>query len=416
MKKKYINYLLIAIVLSLCILYYNWQGSEGFQTSPVDFSNFTGQFTGIRFTPTAEAQSSDPLPIFQQLLSSLTESDIKMMITRCNGDRVFPYYYVDNTGNSGASPSINPYTTMVSPETIPAMLDNDFSNIPPYTLNFTLNSKVPPVNLTNQNVNVIFNNIYAKLYRVGYILQSIILNGNTDYPKSPCTNVLVPRLTPNIIVNAATTFTGVTVKTNLMSIIVAFNKSFPSLFNSGGEPPVEPFSSSDPSPIITTTDETGNKIVIDIVSIFLKDVSMPGSQGTNDLTAIRTYTIRNLLPVNVSTLLADWDNTNMIAYSGEYANKFYTGSSTVPASVIQAYYTQLFLVYFKVQEQEFNAIEQGLYGDSQFIPTFNIKSIHLSNPEQDVSLTVETTSSTSSTGNNGSDASMLQQLRKILCI
>ena len=409
MKKTYRNYVLIIIVLSLCILFY-MKNYEGFQTSPVNFSNFTGQITGIRFKTTDATSGADPSTVFSQILGNISERDINRMFARCNGDHMIPSFYVKN-----GTPSGNDSNIMVSPETISLMFESERDNdgvvdrnkLPPHTLNFTLNPNIPPVNIANQNLSTVFNNMYGNLYRSGLILESIILNGDTDFPKSPCANFKVPALTPKIIATGETTLTGLTIKSSLMTLIPIFPGFFPQLTNNpGGSPPTNLNS----LPIISIIDETGNKINIDLPRILERSANA-GTGGQNEFTAVRTYMISNITPLYLNKLLVYEGRINdTMVYSLQYASNFFTGSSSVPDSVIQAYYTQIFYMY-----QFFRSIDNR----RKRIPSFNIISFHLSNPEQVISLgTASASTPTMGQPSSGgdSDLSIVQQIRKILSI
>ena len=232
MKKKYINYLLFALVLSLCIFYF-YGNLDGFQTSPVDFTNFSGTLTGIRVALVDPYIDMDlPEIILKNLLGgNLTDRDVKKMMERPNGDLIIPYFYINPTGDSGSvSYEDDPYNVSVMPEIYTAFLSganaNEVTTKMLLTFNFSRTPKIPPIVLTNQNIKVIFNNIYANLYKNNLKLVSLVLNNTIDYPTvdySPY-NPPIPTLTPKVTVNLETRLSSVTVKMSLSHIIQKFVK------------------------------------------------------------------------------------------------------------------------------------------------------------------------------------------------
>ena len=419
MKKKYINYLLVTLVLSLCILLY-FRTTEGFQASPVNLTNYTGQLTGLRFKVGANAPG-DPASVFQKLFGSdIKFSDIYIMFERCNGDQLIPYYAVDSTGPSGSTPDYNsPWNNIVSPELVqafmsPTVLAAQSSNdpvaqqramasvAPMQNLNFTRNSKIAPLNLVNQSISSIFNNIYGNLQKEGLILQSIILDNTNEFPKKVCENIQVPALTPKIIVNANTTLTGLIVKTSFETIMNKYNlaQAVFAVTNNGGS------AERARLPIIKVTDSSGNNVPVDVVNAVMSILN----ERIGDSREIKTYTISNLESISFQKIVSDsMFFKEASIYKLPYSSNFYTGSSYFPDSVIQAYYTQLFMAYnYKASMP--NGSAQGS------APPFTILGYHLSNPEQDITLGTATLSSSGSGSNSSSDASLLQKLRDLLCV
>lgn len=439
MKKQYINYLLVILVLSLCILFY-FRDAEGFQTSPVDFTNYTGQLTGLRIKITANT-NDDPTVVFQQLLgNNISASDVMIMFERCNGDSVVPY---SDTGIMGSSNEVRDmiwpeaYQALTSPAVMTAMLSNDqaamknamASALPVYNMNFTRISRLPPVNLTNQNIQTVFNNIYGNLQRNGVILQSVILDNTNEYPKKICANQQALALTPKISVNANTVLTGLTIQTNfaMISQIFEFKRIFANAQMAGSVPSAVSF------PTITAVDETGNRLPIDVLalSIAANEIIVAASQGgsispaRNEVMAVRTYTISNIAPMTIQRIaLKTMFFSQAAIYRPEYSSYFYSGTSYFPDSVIQAYYTQLFIGYNGYMSMMSSSIA-GTLNQSSSKPVFNILSYHLSNPEQDITLGTEAAaaggagggaSSSNTSTNSGSAASLLQSLRNLLCV
>jgi hypothetical protein len=123
--------------------------------------------------------------------------------------------------------------------------------------------------------------------------------------------------------------------------------------------------------------------------------------------------------------------SNIPIYTQQYSSYFYTGSTYFSDSVIQAYYTQLFIAYTAYNSVRASAIDSLIKLDS-LKPDFRIISFSLNNPQQDITLGTGTgggggmgssaggggigSSNMCSGANSGSDASLLQSLRNILCI
>jgi len=427
MKKQSINYLLVTLVLSLCILFY-FRDAEGFQTSPVDFTNYTGQLTGIRIKLTANT-NGDPTAVFQQLLgNNINESDVQIMFERCNGESVVPYADTSIMGSSPLSSETGliwpeAYQAISSPAVITAMASGIpgamekaiISVFPNYNVNFTRNSRLAPVTLVNQNIQTVFNNIYGNLQRNGVILQSIILDNTNEYPKKICATNQAPALSPKIIVNANTALISLTIQSSLAMIFEIFKLSQRSQL-----------------PTITRLDETGNSVPVNIAALL---ASVQGGQANGsmnqstqsaltEISDVRTYTIllRQGTPIYGMASSTMYFSYSSI-YTQQYSSYFYTGSSYFSDSVIQAYYTQLFIAYNAYML--FVASMIGARNQSSSKPVFNILSYHLSNPEQDITLGIEGAAAgsggasppnTSSGANSGSDASLLQSLRNLLCV
>ena len=119
-KKKYMNYLLFALVVSLCIFYF-YNQYDGFQTSPVDFNNFNGTLTGIRVSIIdPNGPGGHPTDILRGILgTNLTETESRLLMERPNGDLVIPYGYINPTGDIGSVEfQDNPYNVPIFPEII----------------------------------------------------------------------------------------------------------------------------------------------------------------------------------------------------------------------------------------------------------------------------------------------------------
>jgi len=438
MKKQYINYLLVTLVLSLCILLYFRTTEEGFQASPVDLKNFTGQLTGIRFKVSAST-TGNPASVFKGLLgNNLQNSDVQSMFERCNGDQIAAYYAVDSAGPPDALKSDDQtpwdnfvwpefFQNILSPSVVSIMLSGDqtatrnamMEAMPIYTMNFTRNSKIVPLNLVNQNIPTLFNNIYGNLQKAGVILHSVILDRTNEYPRKVCANNQAPALTPKISVNAKTELTGLTVQTSVKLILQRFNLL--ALVQES-----ENSTENVLLPNITTVDEKGNTVSINLrnsvktlfQSLSNDTKSLELQNDIKDLFSIKTYTIRNLPPITMQGIVSD---SLMFSYGSiytpKYSSYFYTDSPYLSDSAKQAYYTQLFMGY--------NA---GLSSSSSKIPispgqgsspnTFTISAYHLSNPEQDVTIGTEAPNGAGSYSgsSSGSEGSLLQSLRKLLCV
>jgi hypothetical protein len=430
MKKQSINYLLVTLVLSLCILIY-YRTAEGFQTSPVDFTNYTGQLTGIRIKLTATT-NQNPTVVFQQLLgNNMSEMEITSMFERCNGDSVLPYYA---TGIMGSSNEVREmiwpesYQALTSPAVMTAMLSNDnaaiqnamLSAFPIYNMNFTRNSRLAPVNLVNQNIQTVFNNIYGNLQKNGVILQSVILDNTNEYPRKICANQQAPALSPKINVNANTALIGLTIQSSLAIIFEIFE-----------------LSQAPQLPTITRLDETGNSVPVDVSALIASvqggqtsgsSMSQSMQSALSEISVVRTYTIslQQGMPLYGMASSTMFFSQSRI-YTQQYSSYFYTGSSYFSDSVIQAYYTQLFIAYNGYML--FRASTIGARNQSSSKPVFNIISYRLSNPAQDYTLGIEgavagssgggggiSSSNTPSGTTSGSDASLLQSLRNLLCV
>ena len=420
MKKKYINYLLFALVLSLCIFYF-YNQYDGFQTSPVDFTKFSGTLTGIRITQVdAYAQTEPPEIILKNLLGGdLTESDVRGIMERPNGDLIFPYFYINPTGanSSGGSEDVpineDPYNVVTMPEIITAALSNiDMKPVIEkmmLTFNFSRNPKFTPIILTNENIKPIFNNIYTNLYKVNIKLVSLVFNNTIDYPTVDYSqySLPVPILTPKVRVNLETRVASVTVKTSLSDILQRFRPGI-SQFISQNRPVVITLINSDgtmnPLTIRSSTsggtsDGTSGE---NTSSNFL--INNGSVEATSEIKVYKLNFLSQLFIVDNRYKLSS-GNENGFGLSQNAVRFMFENSPKIPDSVIQNY-IGVVLLMIRANFIDFSETKEAGMG---YTPE-QIVSINLSNPPQEIKLDVGTVT------NNTSPSSILDQLRKILCI
>lgn len=377
MKKKYINYLLFALVLSLCIFYF-YNEYDGFQASPVDFTNFSGQLTGIRVYGLRD--DINPLAILKTMLgNNLTDDDISRILENKNGDLVFPYYYINSTGNNGTGnngtddtyDANNPYNVMVMPEI--GLLAAQYSQnqqLPTpknpllVTFNFSRNPKITPINLTNLNIQQVFNNIYANLYKSGIVIVSLILNNNTEYPKvdySKYSNP-VPVITPKIRMTPSLSVSGFTVRISLLELISKIGQKV----NNVSE--IKPDGSEQPVNL-----SSGTMPDMDVVKVY-KLLSLKSNEHPNGL-PIMEY-LNNMTNQNATFLL--------------------NNPLQIPDSVIQNFFAIRF-------------IEQKLMYEKYL--GVNIIAFNLENPTQEIKVDISEDSSAKNTASY-----ILDQIRKLVSI
>jgi len=404
----------------------------------VDFTNYTGQLTGIRIKVTADA-NNDPTVVFQQLLGNqMNELDVKRMFERCNGDPIIPSLDGGTLDPNTTMDIIWPeaYQALLSPAVYSAMLSGDqaasqkavVSVFPIYNVNITRNTKIAPVNLVNQNIKTVFNNIYGNLQRNGVILQSVILDNTNEYPRKMCAAQPTVALAPKIIVNENTTIDGFTAQTSLVMISEIFQIN----------------QSSSNIPKITMVDETGNSAQVELISLMniANQVRQTGGSGSSNLSpstiqaardemlAVRTYTISILENAMITDTIKKMADAIMFfssssIYHPESSKFFFSNSAYFTDSIKQAYFTQLFIGYSGTMSLRASLISKATPNPEKY--PFKILSYRLSNPGRDYTIETGTGGGSSSGGgigsssmcsgaNSGSDASLLQSLRNLLCV
>lgn len=430
MKKKYINYLLFALVLSLCIFYFS-RNLDGFQTSPIDFTNFSGTLTGIRMVVIDPSEPVFILDVLRILLGNLTDNDIKMMSERPNGDLIYPYFYINPTGDSGSSSGDeDPYHLYIKPEfdtffimkgTRNSRAFNEMMGKILHTINFSRNSKIPQIVLTNKNINVIYNNIYANLYKKNLRLVSLILNKTIDYPPVDYSqyNSPIPTLTPKIVLTTPDIFlTSITVKMSLLDIIQKFREPILEYVGMNGVGMDGVVGSMGSMTLIKSDKTTDNlKITVDGGNIL---INYGGIQPTAEIKVYKLGFLSNLFrsgwnPLGVTErgfpfLFEIRDDSPQI--SREFIIDDLRRpllERKIPDSVIQNYISPILL---KIKE-DFITFFKGTEGGSSI--TFSpdqILTLNLSKPPQEIKVDIVTEMSV----NNTPPSSILDQVRKILCI
>ena len=412
MKKKYINYLLFALVLSLCIFYF-YGNLDGFQTSPVDFTNFSGTLIGIRVALVDPYIDMDPPEVILKNLlgGNLTDKDVKKMMERPNGDLIIPYFYINPTGDSGSvSYQDDPYNVPIMPEIYTALINganaNEVTTKMLITFNFSRNPKIPPIVLTNQNIKVIFNNIYANLYKNNLKLVSLVFNNTMDYPTVDYSqyNPPIPTLTPNVAVNLETRLSSVTVKMSLLDILSKFGGALRQLL-----------SQSKPAIItLINSDESRNTLTFTLGTTATNTPSLLINNGSIQATSeMKVYKLDFLDTLSTPSSNDDsFDPYKLFGggYSSGYsqnATRFmFENSPKIPDSVIQNYISPMLLT-FKLSV--INMFKSAEGANIPFSPD-QLLTVNLTNPSQEIKVDIGT--ETKST----SPSSILDELRKILCI
>jgi hypothetical protein len=417
MKKKYINYLLFALVLSLCIFYF-YGNVDGFQTSPVDFNNFSGIVTGIRLT-LADPYKDTELPevILKGLLGgNLRNSDVKMMMERPNGDLIYPYFYINPTGDSGSVRlQDDPYEVRNIPEIVTALATGvdarETTKDILITFNFSRNPKITPIILSNQNIKVIYNNIYANLYKRNLKLVSLVLNNTIDYPTVDYSQYSqpVPILTPKVSLNLETRIVSVTVKMSLSDILEKFKTLFPIILMQGKQPTVTLINSDGTTNTLTISPDTndGTNDGNTPPSFLINNGSI---QPTPEIKVCRLDFLNGLFQLeggnNVD--LYKLSSGGLLFGPSQNAIRFlFENSPKIPDSIIQSLIGQM-LITFK-----YSIITSMSTSKSGGEPIFNpdqIVAINLINPSQEIKVDIGTDNK------NTSPSSILDGLRKILCI
>uniref|UniRef100_A0A6C0K3J1 Uncharacterized protein n=1 Tax=viral metagenome TaxID=1070528 RepID=A0A6C0K3J1_9ZZZZ len=436
MKKKYINYLLFALVLSLCIFYFS-RNLDGFQTSPIDFTNFSGTLTGIRVV-IINGSNYNLLDRIKGLLGgNLTDNDIKMMKERPNGDLIYPYFYINPTGDSGSSSGDeDPYNLYVEPEIATFFIaDQGFGTRVAFnraydqmkekilhTINFSRNPKIPPIVLTNKNINVIYNNIYANLYKKNLRLVSLILNKTIDYPPVDYSqyNSPIPTLTPKIVLSPHVKqrmenyifLSSITVKMSLLDIIQKFREPLLE-YPVGSIHNITLIKSDKTTDILRITVDGGNILInygdiqptaeIKVYKLdFLQSLfdNRWNPLGVTEQGFPYLFEIRNDSPQISREFIVDDLRRPLL-------------ERKIPDSVIQNYISPILL---KIKE-DFITFFKGTEGGSSItfspdqILTLNLSDFS-SAPPQEIKVDIVTEMSV----NNTPPSSILDQVRKILCI
>ena len=421
MKKKYINYLLFALVLSLCIFYF-YNQYDGFQTSPVDFRRFSGIITGIRVVPVNPwGQTEQPVIVIKNLLGGdLTERDIKGMMERTNGDLIYPYFYINPTGtsSSGGSEDVDfyndPYNLNVVPEISVISQNGDRLAIRDTigkimtTFNFSRNPKVTPTILSNENIYPIFHHIYTILYNKNLRVVSLVLNNTIEYPTVDYSqySLPVPILTPKIRVNLETRVTSITVKTSLSDILERFRPLISQLISENRQVVITLINSDGTMNTLTVRSSTSDGTsgspsgVAPLPNFIINNGSV---EATSEIKVYKLNFLSMVLTNDRYKLFSEGGNSFGL---GLNATRFmFENSPKIPDSVIQSYFGAVFLMLRSHFIKIFEELRQG----QPYTPE-QIVSINLSNPSQEIKLEVGTETK------NASPSSILDQLRKILCI
>jgi hypothetical protein len=367
-----------------------------------------------------------PEMILQRLLGgNLTDKDVKKMMERPNGDLIIPYFYINPTGDSGSvDRQDDPYNVSIMPEFNTALISggslNELTIKMLITFNFSRNPKIPPIILTNQNIKVIFNNIYANLYKYNIKLVALVLNNTMDYPTVDYSqyNLPTPILTPKVTVNLETRVTSITVKMSLADILQKFKSSLDSLLTQY------------PSQQITLKNSDGSEQILVITKGTSGGTTDGTSGGTTDGTSggktSHNFLINNgsiqatseikVYRLNFSTTLfqlspsinnADAYKLSDAEYSFGYSKNairfMFENSPKIPDSTIQNYFGSMLLLY---KYSILNMFEE--FGIP--ISFEQIVAINLENPSQEIKVDIGT--ETKST----SPSSILDEVRKLLCI
>jgi hypothetical protein len=422
MKKKYINYLLFALVLSLCIFYF-YGNVDGFQTSPVDFNNFSGTVTGIRLTTVDSYKNTEPPEaILKDLLGggNLREGDVKMTMERPNGDLFIPYFYINPMGDSGSvSYQDDPYNVNIMPEILTALM----TGVDPreviqnflITFNFSRNSKITPIILSNQNIKVIYNNIYANLYKRNLKLVSLILNKTIDYPTVDYSQYSqpVPILTPKVSVNLETRIASLTLKTSLSDILRKFKTVFSGSIANGNQPTVTLINSDGTTNTFTITLGTqggtqGGTPGGNTLPNFL--INNGSIQPTPEIKVYRLDFLNALFQMDpVGDNIDPYKLSHGAFAFGRSKNAIrflFEKSPKIPDSVIQSFIGPM-LMSFKYNA--FTSPNSASNGEPLFNPD-QIVTINLINPSQEIKVDIGTETK------NMNPSSVLDEIRKILSI
>jgi hypothetical protein len=357
-----------------------------------------------------------PEMILQRLLGgNLTDKDVKKMMERPNGDLIGPYFYINPTGDSGSvDMQDDPYNVSIMPEIYTAFLSganaNEVTTKMLFTFNFSRTPKIPPIVLTNQNIKVIFNNIYANLYKNNLKLVSLVLNNTIDYPTvdySPY-NLPIPTLTPKVTVNLETRLSSVTVKMSLSHIIQKFEGALRQLL-SQSKPAIITLINSDGSrnTLTITLGTSGGTSATNTPSLLINNGSI---QATSEM---KVYKLDFLDTLSTPSSNDDsFDPYKLFGggYSSGYsqnATRFmFENSPKIPDSVIQNYISPMLLTF---KMSVINMFKSAEGANIPFSPD-QLLTVNLTNPSQEIK--VDITTETKST----SPSSILDELRKILCI
>jgi hypothetical protein len=423
------------LVLSLCI-YYFYGNVDGFQTSPVDYTNYSGRLTGIRVVILNPGiQTEPPEEMIKRILGShLTRNDIRMMMERTNGDLIYPYFYINPTGENGSVPfEEDPYNLFVLPEMMvglaSGMNQNDILSKLIYTLNFSRNPKIPPIILSNQNVKILYNNIYANLSSKNLKLVSLILNGTVDYPtvdysqyKLPVT-VLTPKINRDF--NQYTGIYTIVVKMSMLDILEKF-KSTLSLVcsrNGGAKAQVNNPDGSYAYTIYISQETTGGTTSGTTGGTSPKFITT-GFNSPQENSEIKIYQLNFLNTLIVENInrrfrymayfktftsnlrwILDWQHLifgQRLYFTGA-VDFMFTNSPKIPDSVIQNYFGPILLI---CKYQMYNMLKE--YGDN--IDLDKIEEIVIHYPDQSIKVDISTECV------NPQSSSILEQVRKLVCI
>lgn len=435
------NYLLFALVVSLCIFYF-YNQYDGFQTSPVDFNNFNGTLTGIRVSIIdPNGPGGHPEDILRGILgTNLTETESRLLMERPNGDLVIPYGYINPTGDIGSVEfQDNPYNVPIFPEIITAIVtggENPMEILGKtlFTFNFSRNPKITPTILTNQNIKLMFNNIYANLYKMNLKVVSLILNNTIDFPTLDYSkySLPVPILTPKVRVNLETRFSSITVKTSLSDILQRF-KLFILQLTSQNAPvqitSINPDGTTTPL-VITSAATAGTGPAMggpapgggntppggnrppggNTPPTFL--INNGSIQVTFDIKVYKLNFMDNIfLQIEQNTNTARFKISSGYFGFGQSQNTIrflFENSPKIPDSTIQMYIGSLFLSFKYSIIDMFKEID-GV--DNPYTPE-QIVSINLSNPPQEIKVDIGTEINV----NNTNPSTILDQLKKLLCV
>lgn len=431
------NYLLFTLVVSLCIFYF-YNQYDGFQTSPVDFTNFSGTLTGIRvnIADSSVQVNGSPADVLKTILGGdLTGNDIKLMMERPNGDVVYPYFYINPTGNSNSGGSENipynddPYNVGIMPEMITGLVTRvdprEISKKMMFTFNFSRNPKVAPIVLTNQNIKLMFNNVYTNLYKMNLKVVSLILNNTIDYPTVDYSqySLPVPILTPKVSVNLNTRVKSITVKTSLLDILQRFQVFISQLISQNAEVIITSINPDGTTTnLIITSETSGGTNAGTSGGNTPPGGNMPFRINNGNIQAtsqIGVYRINFFDQLLVQLQMSQmWQNSNVEATllsSGGFsfgqsqnAIRFlFENSPKIPDSVIQSFIGGMLLLIRSTIIQLSNGFGTG----APYTPE-QIVSINLINPSQEIKVDIGTEMNI----NTMSPSSVLDQLKKLLCV
>ena len=253
---------------------------------------------------------------------------------------------------------------------------------------------------------MIFNNIYANLYKNNLKLVSLVFNNTMDYPTVDYSqyNPPIPTLTPNVAVNLETRLSSVTVKMSLLDILSKFGGALRQLL-----------SQSKPAIItLINSDESRNTLTFTLGTTATNTPSLLINNGSIQATSeMKVYKLDFLDTLSTPSSNDDsFDPYKLFGggYSSGYsqnATRFmFENSPKIPDSVIQNYISPMLLT-FKLSV--INMFKSAEGANIPFSPD-QLLTVNLTNPSQEIKVDIGT--ETKST----SPSSILDELRKILCI